>query len=210
MIAAIEDAILARLRAGESRLGYPWRTAATYPADWDIWLEETKGQIRTPAVWTGFAGTRAIRAQSDGELWVDGVFGLTVMDRHAGEEKAQRRGGSGGAIGTYQLLEDALGLLAGFCPPDAFKPIEVGRVRHVGRLGAERRASMIAAELLISFPIPRLPQNLTEEEPALFEAFHANWDIPAFGGVDAAPGTPGIQIPADARADATDHVELPQ
>lgn len=210
MITAIEDQILARLRAGESRLGYAWKTLESYPADWDRWLEETKGQIKTPAAWTGFAGTRTIRTQADGSLWVDAVFGLTVMDRHQGDEKAQRRGGTGGTIGTYQLLEDALALLAGWVPDDAYRPIEIGRVRHVGRLGAEKRASMIAAELMNSFPLPTVPQDLAEPAPALFEAFHANWDVPVFGGVDAAPGTPGIQLPADAQADATDHVELPQ
>lgn len=210
MIGSIEDAILSRLRAGEARIGYAWRTLSSYPADWDIWLSETKGQIQTPAAWTGFAGTRTIKQQADGTLWVDATFGLTVMDRHQGEEKAQRRGGTGGTIGTYQLIEDAMGLLAGFCPDDAYKPIEIGRVRHVGRLGPERKASMIAAELLISFPVPVLPADLTDGDPGAFETFHANWDVPVFGGVDAAPGAPGVQIPADAQADATDHLELPQ
>lgn len=210
MIAAIEDAILARLRAGEARLGYAWATLDSYPADWDAWLAETQGQIKTPAAWTGFAGTRDQRQRTDGTLWVESVFGLTVMDRHQGSEKAQRRGGTGGAVGTYQLIEDAVSLLSGFVPVDDCDSIRIGRIRHVGRLGAEKRASMIAVELTIGFPLPVLPDDLDAADPAPFELFHANWDVPSFGGVDAAPGTPGVQLPADAQADATDHVELPQ
>lgn len=40
-----------------------------------------------------------------------------------------------------------------------------------------------------------------EEAPGLFKIFHANWDIPEFGNVQP-------PLPADATADATDHVEM--
>jgi phage gp37-like protein len=42
MKATIETAILARLKAAEPLLGWQWRMAETYPADWDAFLKEKR------------------------------------------------------------------------------------------------------------------------------------------------------------------------
>jgi hypothetical protein len=141
------------------------------------------------------------------------VFGLTVLASNLRRDEETRRHGVAGAgeIGSYQLMMGALQALAGgFVPDGAVSRIEIGRVSHVRMALTEMKASMMAAELLLRFEAPALPTNLDDADLEAFTSFHANWDIAPFGGIDAAPGTPEIQLPDDAHADATDHILLEQ
>ena len=63
MIAAIETAILARLKAASDAevLGYRLKTLETYPDEWDQYLKD-KGPINAPAEWVTFSAF--IRSQS--------------------------------------------------------------------------------------------------------------------------------------------------
>lgn len=214
MIAAIENEILARLKDAEPQLPWAWKMLETYPADWDAWLKENRSQARAPGGWVGMAGLRKVTLLTSGLLDIEAVFGLTLLAINQRGEEERRHGlESAGEIGSYQLMIAALQILAGWCPPSATEQISVGRVQHVRPSDALRsmKASMISAELFVRFEAPVFPIDLVEaEEPTPFEIFHANWDVRPFGGIDANAGEPGIQLPDDAHADATDHVELPQ
>lgn len=218
MIAAIENAMLARLRAaseatvdGAPLLGYRYRFLETYPADWDALLKE-KRQINPPGIWVGFAGGQFARDEH-GQVIMAATFGLTVISKHHGSEESRRHGAMAqGEPGSYLMMTQAIQLLHYNSLGLDIQMLELGQVRHVrpGDALREIKASMLAASFKTSFPIELLPDDLASEDPGIFETFHANWDIPPFGGIDADTGEDGIQLPDDPHADATDHVELEQ
>jgi phage gp37-like protein len=210
MIAAVENAILARLRAAGAAgvLGYDWRTLETYPDEWDQYLKD-KGPINAPAAWVTFAGWRRIAESENDRPRLRLSFGLVVMAENARNETATRHGGPVAAEpGSYQLAEDACGLLAGQSFGLDMSGLAIGDLHIVARLAAlkERKVSMLAQELTTDIAAEMI--SFGGGEIGDFETFHANWDAPPHGQIDAAPGTPGIQIPDDARADATDHIEV--
>ena len=200
MIGAIENRILARLREASEAglLGYRYRTLETYPEDWDAYLKE-KGPIVAPAAWVTFAGWG--QPEQSNPLRATGQFGLVVMAENARNETATRHGGPvAGEPGSYQLIEDAVALLAGQDLGLEIGGIEIGSLRFVRKLEAlnERKVSMLALELRTRF-VPTTPL-LPDDGIGDFTTFHANWDVPAFAELGP--------LPADDRADATDHVTL--
>lgn len=214
MFAQIETAMLARLEqaAEAGALGYTWKTLESYPEDWDAYFQ-AKSQLNPPGAWAVFAGIERSDDTNDGPL-VTFSMGLTVAARNLRNEEATRHGhlrGDGTAeVGSYQLMLDAIGLLHGDDLDLDMSPLTLVTVRHVNTAGLTwaRNASLFAIQFRASMTLPLLP--FVTGEPVDFTAFHANWDVPPFGGVDGDPGKPGVQLPADATADATDHVELPQ
>lgn len=212
MIGAIENAMIARLKAASDAgaLGYRYLTLETYPEDWDEYLKDV-AVLRAPAAWVVFAGLRLLDDSVTSQL----TFGLVVMAENARNESATRHGGSGpggpiaGEPGSYQLAEDAIMLLGGSDLGIAIGPLNFRSLRIVSRFPAlqQRKVSMLAAEFTTDCIMA--PELVDGEWPP-FELFHANWDIPPFGNVDADPDAPGAQIPADATADATDDVHLEQ
>jgi phage gp37-like protein len=215
-IAAIELGMLARLKAVADAGGVPftWRTLETYPVDWEEFLA-SDAKIRCPAAWVVFAGWNATEETNDGWV-VDASFGLMVADENSRPgEAARRHGGPNAATepGAYLLLLAAAGSLAGqTLGLDAIvSPIALGPCRPVAPSAASgaRNMARYAAELTCRFLIT--PTADGADAPEELQALHANWDIPAFGSpfpIDRDPVAPGTQLPDDARADATDHVEL--
>ena len=212
MIAAIENAIIARLRAASDAdvLGYRFRTLETYPDNWDEYLKE-KGEIRAPAAWVTNAGWRRVPSD-DGRARIDLTFGVVVMAENARNETATRHGGPIAAEpGSYQLIEDVAALLGGHDLGLDIGGLRIGSLQFVARLAAlkERKVSMLALELATEVAAPESiqfgPGTIDD-----FTDFHANWDIPPHGGVDADPAEAGVQLPADDQADATDHIVLEQ
>ncbi|MFZ5746360.1 MAG: phage protein Gp37 [Pseudomonadota bacterium] len=206
MIAQIELAMLARLRAAEERLGYRWAMLETYPVDWDEYFK-SKGALRSPAAWVTFAGVTGVEGASF-DLRARTSFGVAVCARNLRNETATRHGydgGEGGASepGSYQLMLDAAGLLIGDdlgLDIDRLKLAEIGQVEG-SKIAALRQASMWALHFTTTIPIAKL--TTVDGRLADFATFHANWDLPP-RAIDAG------DLPADALADATDHVELPQ
>lgn len=217
MIGAIENAMLARLKAAADAgaLGYAWRMLDTYPEDWDE-LFKNKGAINTPAAWATFGGISSLRMEDSGGWRAIATFGLVVAAQNLRNETATRHGhrNQAGELvepGSYQLMVDAIGLLGDNDFGLDIEPLEVVQAVQVatGTIANLRNISMWATEFRTAFHIPELTFD-ADGNLADFEIFHANWDVPPFGGVDADPGQAGVQLPADAQADATDHVELPQ
>ncbi|WCT72056.1 DUF1834 family protein [Sphingomonas naphthae] len=209
MIATIENAILARLEAaGETgQLGYRFRTLETYPDDWDEYLG-TKGKINAPAAWVTNAGWRSIADEQAVEM----LFGVVVMAESLRDEQATRHGRPGDEreTGSYRLAVDVTLLFADQDLGLDIGGFEVGQLRFVARLAAlkERKVSMLAVELRTRVPVASLRPPFDDNAIGDFITAHVNWDIPPLGDVDASPGVPGIQIPADASADATDHLTV--
>jgi phage gp37-like protein len=215
-IAAIELGMLARLKAVADAGGLPfaWRTLETYPLDWEDYLNAT-AQVQCPAAWVTFAGWTA--TEETGEGWVvDASFGLMVADENDRSREVHRRHGGPDPAkepGAYLVLLGAVGTLAGqSLELDAMaRPLAPGPCRPaVPSVAAEqRKLARYACEFRCSFVITPTPDGA--EDPEDLAILHANWDVPAFASpipVDADPVAPGIQLPDDAHADATDTVEL--
>lgn len=201
MIAAIENAVLELLRdAGEDgRLGYEFRTLETYPEEWDQYFKEKKGQLRTPGAWAVFLGIVSMELSDDRVTYGLARFALVLAAQNLGNETGTRHGG-GGDPGSYQLGLDAIGLLAGNDLGLDIGRINPRRLALVGRTAEMRtnKLSLIAFEWETRIPIAQL---IADGELADFETFHANWDVPPFGGI-------GPDLPDDEAADATDTVTL--
>lgn len=212
-IAEVETAILARLQAAGAAgvLGYRYRTLATYPEDFDAHLKERLIGQAFPAAWVVFGGWGRPVEEASG-VQVPAVFMLVVAAENLRNEQAQRHGGAAGEVGSYQLLMDAAALLQGQRLGLDMAALEFGPCRSVRPTEAirQRKLSVFALELTTVLPISAS----AFPAPALddFETFHADWDVRPFGGIDANPALPGVQLPAPAtgpgRADAVDRVEL--
>lgn len=207
--AAIENAIIARLRAaGEADvLGYRFRTLDTYPADFDVYLKnEIIGDNAFPAAWVVFGGWR--NPVDDGALQAPAVFMVVVAAMNLRNEQSRRHGGAVGEVGSYQLMLDVASLIHGQRLDLDIGALQLGPCRSVRPTPTivERQLSLYALEFTTLMPIEvaRFPSAALDD----FSTFHANWDLPPFGGVDADPEAPGVQLPADDEADATDHLEL--
>lgn len=215
-ITAIEQAVLARLKAAEPVLGYIWQTRETYPADWDAFLKD-KRQVNAPGVWFGYAGGRSLGEEAiQGARYgtrIELTFGITVLAKHFGNEEMRRQGNEAQkVVGAYQLLLDCVALFDGYDLGLDIDDLEFGQLRLVRPFGAltEMKAAMYAAQVTTSILVPRLPHDLGAGPLDAFERFHTNWDLPPLGGIDAYPAEAGVQLPDDTHADATDDLELPQ
>ena len=214
MIAEIENAIIAALLAAgeDGLLPFSFARLESYPVDWDEYLKEKSGLLRAPAGWIVFAGW-GNPANSDSDRPVlPATFGLVVMAENQRNELATRHGDPVDASkpGSYTLIEQSARFLSGKDFGLPIEAIEIGACRHVRPPEAmkERNISMMSVELRTGFIVTAIEPPVGEDDQ--FVTFHANWDIPVFGNVDAAPGTPGNQIPADATADATDNLTMEQ
>lgn len=211
MIAAIEQAMLQRLRVagGAGKLGYSFRTLDTYPENWDELMKDGTAWL-APAAWVVFSGFDQAMENDGGGARVRASFGLVVAAENLRNEQATRHGGGRATEpGSYQLMLDAAGLLIGQdfdLDIDRLKLVEARSVRPLTAL-KERKVSMWA--LLFRTNMPILALDPDADPLGDFDVFHANWDVAPFGNVDGDADTPGVQLPADLTADATDHLELP-
>lgn len=205
MIAAVENAVLARLvAAGTSgTLGYQWATAESSPYAWDDLFTDTISSVRCPAVWTGFTGFQSADMSETGMLHVNGAtFALVVAAKNIRNEKATRHGvESQGEVGSYQLLMDAIGLLSRNDLGLDIQPLRFGAAREVSRTPAmmKHRLSVFAVEYRTD-----LWMSPADFEPVTdaFEDFTVAWDVPPIGNVQP-------PLPAE-EADARDLNSLPQ
>lgn len=214
MIAAIELAILARLKSMEPVLGFGWRRLETLPEDWEAYLTAKGGELRGPAAWVGFTGWRGAAIEGD-QLVVDGSFGLVVANSSSRpDEQANRHGGPDPATepGSYRLVLGAAAVLADqMLGLDLVAPMMVGDADPLKRSTVMKQLKLSAHAMMLSCRFPIVPAG--DDSDAALEAIHANWDIPEFlrpFAVDADPVAPGVQLPDDAHADATDHIVLSQ
>ena len=202
MIAAIENAILARLKDARELLGYAFRETISQPLETDEATAERAQQF--PAAWTVFAGYKPVSVKGD-DAKVRATFYVVVAAQHLGNESARRLGVGESQPGAYQLAEDVVGLLLGQTLGLPIEPFKLGELVSLqSSLKAKRGVALFGQAFTTDFIIEARPPADLED----FDVLHVNWDIPAFGGVDADPATAGVQLPADATADATSHIRL--
>ncbi len=136
MIAAIEDAIIARIVAAASAtpgLGYKLPTVESYGGELD---DDLAAVVRKfPAVWVTFAGCRAsTKASTQGNKWKTPATFVTMCgSRNVRGERATRKGLTVGGVikevGVYQILKDVGLLLAGNDLGLAITPLKPGAIR---------------------------------------------------------------------------------
>lgn len=208
MIAAVENAVLARLEAAgvSGVLGYQWATAESSPYAWEDLFKDTISSVRCPAVWTGFTGFQNVMVSETGMIHVIGAtFALVVASKNLRNEVATRHGVGEGEVGSYQLLMDAIGLLANHDVGLDIQPLKFGAAREVSRTPAMSKARMSVFAVEYRTDLWVSPADLEAETAAQvtpFEDFSVAWDVPPIGNVQP-------PLPA-AEADARDLNPLPQ
>lgn len=207
MIAAVENAILARLKALSDAdvLGYQWKTLESSPDDWATLFTEKVSSIRTPAAWTAFAGWDATAIEDSGQIRIDNArFVIVLASRNLRNETEARHGSAVGEPGSYQLMLDAVSALRFNDLGLSINPLRIGAAREVARTEAMRRNGLSVFALDISTDIWLAPAEAGVDDgdtPSDFLRLHADWDIRPFGGV-------GPDLPDEANADASDLVTL--
>lgn len=210
-IAEVENAIIARLQAASDAdvLGYRFRTLETYPENFDLYLKQKiKGARPYPAAWVVFGGWRN-PVDLGAEVQIEAAFGVVVAAKSLRNETAQRHGaGVAGEPGSYQLVQDVIGLLQGHALGLEISGLQLVQTQSVRPTQTilENQLSVFASEFRTRMTLPASTfgsRALTD-----FSTFNANWDLPPLAALTPDPDT-GARLPADAVTDATDHVELP-
>ena len=113
MIAAVEEAICARLRSAAELgiLGYSLNTVETYGGQLDDMESLRRVAHMLPACFVCCLGERLKDDMNGGRYRMEGRFAVIVAAKNAGNEQA-RRHGSPGAVGTYQIRRDVRTLLS--------------------------------------------------------------------------------------------------
>lgn len=206
MIAAIENAMIAALEAASTAgtLGYAWRWTDSYPDDFDAYLKDKKGQLRTPAAWAVFLGLgEGGDAGDDVGPKFTARFALIVASKSLRNETESRHGGAVAAEpGSYQLAIDAIRVLSrSDLGLPLTEPMTVTGARLVAR-SAELRSqglSLMAIECRCGVGLGQF-EDL--DQLADFRTLHTDWDVPPIGNVQP-------PLPAEA-PDAEDLVEIQQ
>ncbi|MGZ8362483.1 MAG: phage protein Gp37 [Caulobacteraceae bacterium] len=205
MIGQIENAMLDRLKAAQTALGYAFGDLDSLPVDIEDKFKESI--IRFPAAWVTFSGFRTITTFSTSAK-VRGRFHLVLAAQNLRNERSARQGGTSSEVGSYQLACDAAALFIGADLGLEISPLEMGELTplYTGIPDKKRSLSLMALELFTEFSLDQA--EFPSGELGDFVTFHANWDIPPHGGIDADTEADGVQLPDDANADTSTTVTL--
>jgi len=149
MIAVIEDAIIARLKAASAAtpgLGYKFQHVESYGGEFDDELDMVVRKF--PSVWVTFAGFGKPRPSSTQKhKWITPATFLTMAgSRNVRGERATRQGvkvaGAVIEVGVYQMMDDISLLLAGNDLGLAIKRFMPGAVRTL--YNTKQRGSGVA------------------------------------------------------------------
>jgi phage gp37-like protein len=191
-LAAVEQDLVTTLRAAA---GAVVREVSGIPAQPD---EPSMRRVlaQAPGLYVAFLGGE--RRPGPG-VQIDSRWGVYAIAANAAGSAAQRQG-TASAIGAYDLVELAIATL------DRHVVDGVGalELEQVGNLASDAFLDAGRTVYGLTFSLPmQLPGEIDASGLDDFETFHANWDVPAHGNVEP-------PLPADATADATDHVPIPQ
>ncbi len=201
MIGIIEDDIIGRVNTAKAAdvMGY-LKTVKTYGGE----LAAIERAVRSfPAVLVVYNGDQADETRSTANTearvynFIAFCCGLNLRS-----EEATRKG-AGDGVGSYQIAEDIRLLFRGFSLPNvSAEEIRVPSIRPVmNDMAGQQLVSIYAVDLQVTAYVD-YTHDISGLSP--FAVFHANWDIPEFRTDIQSP------LPADDKADATDHVILQQ
>lgn len=183
MFAEIENAILTRLQLAGSPenqvLGYNWGTCESYPENWQDYLENNLALLRAPAVWVTFAGFSKISSSTRG-VDVRATYGVIVAAKNYRNQRAARFGGAGtDEIGSYQLVNDVLGLLNGHNLGLDISDLEVQSVRFARSTPAMVKTGMsfLGIDLTTEFTLG-FEADFTADDLGDFATFNVDWALP--------------------------------
>ncbi|HUO23122.1 MAG TPA: phage protein Gp37 [Caulobacteraceae bacterium] len=209
MIGAVENGMIKRVVDASMAkvLGYTYATTDSWPKEFDDYLSSQT--IKYPALWSVFGGVRSTERVTKGRWRSHATFGLVAAAENKRNERSRRFGGTESEVGTYQMAQDIVALLGDQTlglDIDALAPVSIEPV-ETSDIPKLKQISMLAVTFATAlyFETEQMP---TDAFP--FKTIHANWDPAPYGHVDADPVKPGVQIPDDAHAIATDIVNLPQ
>lgn len=197
MIGAIEEAIKGKIIAAmkSGRLGYSLTKVESYGGEFDEGLEKLVRDF--PAVLIINSGLTH-HSHSNARIKFSCKIGLICCAKNLRNEVAARQG-SGDRVGSYQISMDMISLFGNQSLGLEIEPfIPQGMVALANNKSDKQLASIYAVELLTYFDIETADTDATLDD---FATFHANWDVPVHGNVEP-------PLPADDKADATDHVTL--
>ncbi len=199
MLADIEDAMIEAFQARQENgsLGYKYKALKTYGGEFNQGMD--RAVVNFPAALFLYEGGPIVKI---GQSWkVTARWLLMLAGTNLRNEAAARHGDSAGKVGTYQMIMDALKILANETFGLAITPIVLENVLPLVNDGAGRQlASVYGIRLSTTFITDTLPDVGSLDR---FITAHTDWDIPPHGNVDR-------DIPSDDTADATDLVTLPQ
>lgn len=203
LIGGIENAIIERIKQAQSQkaLGYTLKKIGTYGGELAESVE--RAVMSFPAVLCIYNGdnldTNRSTEMQDMRVY---NFVLFCCAKSLRNEAAGRKG-AGDKVGSYQIADDMRNLFREhkFDGLDSW-PVRVLSVRPVmNDKPSQQLVSVYAVDLQVTVSVDYEPDT-SGLHP--FNIFHANWDIPPFNEDIQSP------LPADDKADATDHIVLPQ
>jgi phage gp37-like protein len=213
-IAAIEDEILARLRAAfRGRL----REIDHKPAKLDAG-ELARVLSQAPGAYIAFLGWRPAERLPEGVVVAS--WGVYLLAANAAGDQARRRGAPG-AIGAYEMVCVAAGALDDWEPASAAGKIGITACENLAAEAFEKAGRScyglaiempveIAREYGVAAPAggPGSADELVDPL-ANFLIFDAAWDVPPAGNVPPPPNPAAVPaVPAPNR-DAHDRMHLP-
>lgn len=197
IISQIEDGIIGLVQAAqdEDALGYKLKKLATYGGEFSDGVDQMVRNF--PAVLVIFAGATRI-SKTNNRTKFAARFGLICCAKNLRSEEAAR-GGDSSKVGSYKIALDMVLLLMGQTFNLEIDPLTIEAINPLSNDKSDKQlASIYGVDISTTFEVEG---GVDPERLGVFETFHANWDIPVFGNVP-------LPIPADDKADATDHITL--
>jgi phage gp37-like protein len=192
-LVALEAGLIDRLRSGLPREIVPTIEGAPH----QLTLDEMKRVFRqAPAIAVAFLGFDALTGLRPARTKTH--WGVFVAIGNSAGEKARRHGDALG-LGAWALVESATALLNGYATDD-FDAIAVASCEP---LASEDFARVGLTVYAIRLDIGTdLAPEIDPDDLADLKVVHVNWDVPP--PIEPQPA----ELPADAVADATDHIVL--
>lgn len=197
IIAAIENAMIARIRVAmdAGALGYTLKKLDTYGGEFSDGIEKLVRSF--PAALVVFSGASRI-SKTNNRIKFAARFGVLCCAQNLRSEEIARQG-MPGKPGSYKIALDVVQLLMLQTFNLDIDPMVCEAINPLFNDKADTQlASIYVVEFSTTFEIEGGADGATLDD---FATFHANWDVPPHGNVNP-------PLPADAAADATDHVTL--
>lgn len=195
MIGTIENSMIEAVASANK--GYNLKKVSSYGGEFAEGIEKQARDF--PVVLFVFGGATPVKQVGATVRWTAKWMALCCAKNLRNEVSARQ--GSTDSVGSYQLSMDVISILTNKKFGLDITPIEPKGWEPLLNDKAENQlVSVYGVTFETSFETQG--SDAINPRPGVFETWHANWDVPAFGNVTPPP-------PNDEEADATDNVTLP-